>query len=487
MTDSVMAEGDATGEGPGHSPWDSQPREFDYRARVVEGRIPDGLRGTLYRIGPGRLDVDGHPMSHIFDGDGMVSRLELGPDGVHYRNRYVRTASYEKTNRTRRPAKGFGTQRLGGPLANALRFPENMANTNVLLHEGSLYSLWEGGRPHELDPVSLDTVGPESFDGMLKRLGAFSAHPKTDPRTGDVFNFGLDFYPRPMIRCYRLDRRARLHGVATIPIPELGFIHDFALTERHMVFVLGPLHVRHPVGVALGLRPFDSALSYRPDAGTEIVLVPRDGGPVARFEHEALFHFHVTNAYEAGHRTVVDLVAHNPVGGWEGWNRHLRDFRGNPNPAFGGTLTRLELDRRTGRATSTELNDRGCEFPQLDQRTATTEHRYTYLAEASRPGGEPDSIATVDHRSGEVNRYVSERGESICEPLFAPDLGDVGAPNGEGPEGRGWLLTLQHQPDRRASRLLVLAADRPAEGPVAVVDLEHHVPMTFHGAFAAAT
>lgn len=168
----------------GGSPWDSQHREFDYDLRDIEGAIPEGLRGTLYRIGPGRLDIDGHPMSHIFDGDGMVSRIRIGPDGLHYRNRYVRTESFARTNETRRPAKGFSTQRIGGPLANALRFPDNLANTSVLLHGDTLYALWEGGRPHRLDAETLQTHGPESFDGALKRLGAFSAHPKVDPETG---------------------------------------------------------------------------------------------------------------------------------------------------------------------------------------------------------------------------------------------------------------------------------------------------------------
>ncbi|WP_242496602.1 carotenoid oxygenase family protein [Rhodococcus sp. Q1] len=129
----------------GASPWDSQHREFDYDLDDIEGAIPGGLRGALYRIGPGRLDVDGHPLSHIFDGDGMVSRIDIGPEGVHYRNRYVRTKSFARTNETRRPAKGFSTQRIGGSLANALRFPENLANTSVLLHDDVLYALWEGG------------------------------------------------------------------------------------------------------------------------------------------------------------------------------------------------------------------------------------------------------------------------------------------------------------------------------------------------------
>ncbi|MGX7722796.1 carotenoid oxygenase family protein [Rhodococcus sp. 5G237] len=458
----------------GASPWDSQHREFDYDLDDVEGAIPEGLRGALYRIGPGRLDVDGHPLSHIFDGDGMVSRIDIGPEGVHYRNRYVRTKSFARTNETRRPAKGFSTQRIGGSLANALRFPENLANTSVLLHDDVLYALWEGGRPHRLDAETLQTYGPESFGGALKRLGAFSAHPKTDPATGEVFNFGLDFFPRPMIRCYRLDRGRRLHGLATVPIPKLGFVHDFALTERHLVFVLGPLVVRNPLPVALGLRPFDDALSYRPELGTTIVLVPRDGGRPTTVEHDALFHFHVTNAHEDGDRTVVELVAHDPADGWEGWNRHLRNYRESAGPAFGGTLTRLSVDRRTRRVTTIELDDLGCEFPQLDQRFATTEHCYSYTASASVPGGDPDSVTTIDHRAGAVSRYTAATGDTVCEPLFAPG-GDA--------EGDGWLLTLEHRPARRTSRLVVLRADRPGDGPVAAVNLQHHVPMTFHGAF----
>lgn len=464
----------------GMSPWDSQHLKQDYEVGEIEGTIPDDLRGVLYRIGPGRLDIDGHPMGHIFDGDGMVSRFEIGPSGVRYRNRYVRTRAFRRTNETGKWPRGFATQRLGGPLANAMRFPENMANTNVLVHDDALYALWEGGKPHRLDPLTLDTEGTESFGGALKRLGAFSAHPKADPATGEVFNFGVDFFPRPMIRCYRLDRGGRLHGIATVPITKLGFVHDFALTDRHLVFILGPLVVRKPVSVALGLRPFDEALSYRPELGTTIVLVPRGGGPGTRMETDALFHFHVTNAYEHGANTVVDIVAHNADGGWMQWENHLRRFRDNPGPAFGGTLTRLTIDPAAGKVTHEQLNDRGCEFPQLDPRRITREHRFSYLAEASRSGGDPDSIATVDHRTGNTSRYTVPDGNTICEPLFAPRTTP-------GNEGDGWLLTLEHEPLHRRSRLTILRADRPDDGPIATAPLEHHVPMTFHGTYVPAT
>ncbi|MHC3003271.1 carotenoid oxygenase family protein [Gordonia sp. GN26] len=463
----------------GESPWDSQHEEFDYEVDDIEGQIPSSLRGVLFRIGPGRFEIGGHPMTHIFDGDGMVSRFDISPDRIHYRNRYVRTRSFKRANETQLPPKGFNTQRVGGPLANALKFPENLSNTSVLVHDDVLYTLWEGGRPHRLDAETLETYGSESFDGALKRIGAFSAHPKVDPNTGDVFNFGLDFFPRPMIRCYRLDKSKRLHHVGTVPIPKLGFVHDFALTERHLVFVLGPLVVSRPIPVALGMRPFGEALSYKPELGTTIVLVPRDGGKATRIETDSLFHFHVANAYEAGPETVVDIVAHDATGGWTQWNNYLCNFRDKAGPAFGGTLTRLRINRNTEAVVRDPLNELGCEFPQVDPRLVTTAHRYTYLAEASVRGGDPDSITTVDTTTGAQDRYTTP-GNTVCEPLFAEDPENPG-------EGRGWLLSLEHRPSDKRSRLIVLNAERPSAGPVATATLRHHVPMTFHGAYKPAT
>ncbi|NDK90570.1 carotenoid oxygenase family protein [Gordonia desulfuricans] len=463
----------------GESPWDSQHHEYDYAVTAISGTIPEALRGVLYRIGPGRLDVGGHPLHHIIDGDGMVTCLDIGADGVHVRNRYVRTRAYARSAETSTPPRGFGTQRLGGVWANALRFPENMSNTNVLVHNEALYTLWEGGRPHRLHPETLEPVGPESFGGALKRIGAFSAHPKTDPVTGDVYNFGLDFYPQPMIRCYRLDRNARLHPAGGFPIPKLGFVHDFALTARYLVFVLGPLVVTRPIPVALGLRPFDDALEYRPDLCTTTVLVPRAGGTPIRIDHDPLFYFHVTNAYETDDQVVVELVAHDPGHGWAEWNGHLHDFRTDSGPAFGGTLTRLAITPASRTATTEPLHDAGCEFPQLDQRCTTRRHRFTYLAEASAPGGDPDSITTIDHRTGARDTFRAEGANTICEPLFAADPGADA-------EGKGWLLTLEHQPQQRSSRMIVLDAEHPGAGPIAAATLDHHVPMTFHGTFVPA-
>ena len=69
--------------------------ELEYEADV-EGTLPDGLRGTLFRNGPGRLERGGHAYAHLFDGDGMLVAFRFDGGGrVRVQNRFVRTAEYE--------------------------------------------------------------------------------------------------------------------------------------------------------------------------------------------------------------------------------------------------------------------------------------------------------------------------------------------------------------------------------------------------------
>lgn len=108
--------------------------------------------------------------------------------------------------------------RPGGILRNALRFPANVANTGVVTHAGKLLALWEGGPPTEVDPDTLGTIGIHRFGGKLKWLGAFSAHPKWDPATGEMFNFGMAMLPVPKLICHRVDRAGTLHRLGQLKL-----------------------------------------------------------------------------------------------------------------------------------------------------------------------------------------------------------------------------------------------------------------------------
>lgn len=61
---------------------------------------------------------------------------------------------------------GAWTPRPGGWLKNAFKLPGNPRNTNVIVIKGKLYSLNEGGKPVEIDPVTLKTLEEYDFGGI---------------------------------------------------------------------------------------------------------------------------------------------------------------------------------------------------------------------------------------------------------------------------------------------------------------------------------
>jgi carotenoid cleavage dioxygenase-like enzyme len=63
---------------------------------------------------------------------------------------------------------------------------DGVANTHIVSHGGKLLALEEGHGPIEIDPRSLDTIGPWTFDHQLP--GA-AAHLKIDPITGEMLFF----------------------------------------------------------------------------------------------------------------------------------------------------------------------------------------------------------------------------------------------------------------------------------------------------------
>lgn len=471
--------------------FESLHTEYDYVLTDEFGQLPEGLRGTLYRNGIGRWESGGSPVGHLFDGDGMLSMFTFADGRIHFRNRYVRTNHYLRGNTSPGPAgRGTGTMRgNGGFLANAFRWPmSNHANTNVVLHAGELLALWEGGKPHSMDPDTLATRGIHDFDGELKGLGAFSAHPKIDHRTGELFNFGTTFFPSPGLAAYRVDPGGKLHRLAHLRMFPPRLNHDFGLTEKYLVFVLDPL-ITSPAGmipVLLGLRPLSSAISFQPGHGTEIVLIPRDGGREIRAHTDALLHFHIANCYDDGADTVIELIRY--VQDFDVlWQNFHHGF--NEAPAVvGGPLTRLRVTR-SGRVLHEDLSAGISEFPQIDPRRTGRRNRFSYSVDIAHLDATPENaeapyrvtpsgITTRDHQHGTESTYEIPGYGSCCEPAFAPRSEDS-------PEGDGWLLTIEYVRAEHRSRLLVLDARDPARGPCYIGGLRHHLPIGLHGMFTS--
>ena len=158
------------------------PMECDAPHLKVIGELPRELNGTLYRNGPNpQFEAPG---AHWFLGDGMLHAFHLENGRASYRNRWVRTPKWQAEHDAGRALfSGFGGRKL--PDAPATPCTDSgVANTNIIFHGGRLLALEEGHLPTEIEPGTLNRLGYCDYAGGIR--GAFTAHPKIDPKTGNM-------------------------------------------------------------------------------------------------------------------------------------------------------------------------------------------------------------------------------------------------------------------------------------------------------------
>jgi all-trans-8'-apo-beta-carotenal 15,15'-oxygenase len=476
---------------------------------AARGTIPAALVGTLYRNGPGRLERGGQWVHHPFDGDGMITALRFEGGRALLRNRFVRTEGWQAEEQTERFVyRGvFGTQKPGGPLANAfdLRL-KNIANTHVVRLGDQLLALWEAAEPHALDPDTLETRGLSRLDGLLKPGEAFSAHPRFDPgHHGDprMVTFGVKAGPTSTIRLMEFamaDDPARgvkagqLLAERRDSFKGFAFLHDFAITPHWAVFLQNAVAF-NPLPFVLGQKGAAQCLASKPGQAGAFWLIPRPGsesGPTEPIQVPAPegFVFHHLNAGESrdGRELVVDSIVYAdfPSIG-PGTDFRQVDFDTIPE----GQLMRCRIDlerARTepGRAVQQEwLEQRCCEFACVNPRSQGLEARYAWMAVAERErGNDPlQAIEKLDLASGERRVWSAAPRGFVSEPLMVPD--PTAAASDPAVEDGGWVLCLVWNGARCASDLVILNAADMSEQ--AVLELPLAIPHGLHGSWVPAS
>ncbi|MEM9161467.1 MAG: carotenoid oxygenase family protein [Cyanobacteria bacterium P01_F01_bin.4] len=464
----------------------SQPSEYDYEIDDIDGTLPAELEGTLFRVGPGLLDINGYPVQHPFDGDGMVNAIALSQGRAHYRNRFVQTAGYVAEQAAGKPLyRGvFGTQKPGGVMANAFDVRlKNIANTNILYWGDKLLALWEAAEPHRLDPYTLETQGIDYLNGLLKVGDAFSAHPRIDPsceRTNGescLVNFAVKPGLSSTITLYEFDPQGRLVHQHSHAIPGFAFLHDFAITPNYCIFFQNPVSF-NPVPYALGFKGAAECIAFNPKQPTQAIIIPRNGtDPVQFIKTRACFVFHHCNAFEADSKLYLDSVCYQDFPTLKGGKNYQEvDFDQVPE----GQLWRFELDLTTATATETQLIERCCEFPDIHPDHVGRPYRYLYIGAALREQGNAPLQAVLkrDLETGEEQLWHLGNRVFMGEPVFVPH------PQGTA-EDDGWVLMLLYNAEHQRSELAILDAQTITAPPLACLKLKHHVPYGLHGSFTS--
>ena len=443
--------------------------ECDVVDVIVEGEIPQSLYGTFYRNGANPQFAPRGDY-HWFGGDGMIHAFHIENGKVAYKNRWVRTVKWQKEREAGRSLfNAFNPMDVDESVAGVQT--DGLANTNIIWHAGKLLALEEGHAPFELDPGTLESIGPWSYDAKL--AGPMTAHPKIDPETGEMLFFGYntDGLISEHMTFHVVDKHGVLTRAEQFQAPYAAMVHDFMVTREHIIFPIIPLTGSLERAMAGG-----PVYAWEPEKGVHIGVMPRAGtvDDIRWFKGDPAFVFHAMNSYTTDDVITCDVCEFEQAPLFP----LLDGTPGDPDKAV-PRLTRwtFDLAGNTDEFKSERLDEIACEFPRLDERHAGLPYRYGYVACAARPEskvGGFNGIASVDHATGKMDIYDVGDACATNEPIFVPASTDAD-------EGVGFVLANVYDGNRQASHLVILDAQNVSAGPLATAYLDHRVPYGFHG------
>jgi len=436
---------------------------------TVKGEMPAGLRGALFRIGPNPQYEPRDPNHHWFGGDGMVHGFYVADGKVSYRNRYVRTPKWELEHEHGRSLFGsFGNPMTTDPLA--MGNEGGVANTNIVWHAGKLLALEEGHHPFAMDPRTLESKG---YDREFK--GKVTAHPKLDPKTGEMiwFAYGVGQMPLSAGMSYGVTAAdGSLVRRQDFQAPFACMVHDFMVTENHALFPILPLTAS--LERAMSGKP---AFAWEPDKGSYVGVMRRDAdvSTIRWFNTEACYVFHPLNSWEEDGKIFCDVMRYDvaPL---------FPKADGSPGDKAAARLVRwtFDLNGASDAIKETPLDDLDGEFPRVDPRVETLKHRHGWYAADPTGSGtiKQCAIAHLDLKTGKRQLYELSGGDLTSEPVFVPRSADAA-------EGDGWLTAVLWRAGENRSDLAVFEAQDIAKGPIAIAEMPRRMPFGFHGNWAS--
>ncbi|KAI1301196.1 Beta,beta-carotene 9',10'-oxygenase [Halotydeus destructor] len=304
---------------------------------TVTGKIPDWLKGTLYRNGPG-MDKSGDAANrHYFEGLALIRQFVIDGEKntLTYNNKYVESEVYKHAIETKRILlTGKGTHAYNDPCKTIFhklmtffeREADNKDNVNVNLVAigDKMYAVTESPYLVPIDKSTLAT-GEKVDISELVAVHHVTAHLHTG-NDGTVYNLGTGF--RSSTPTYNIikieksndDKIGNVSTLCSIPATHRffpGYSHTFAMTDNYFLMVEQALCFSVPTL----LNPFikndiSSIFTWRKQHMNRFFVIKRDTGEVLTQSYvaEPFFFFHTINAFEDDGHIVFDVCANSSGG-----------------------------------------------------------------------------------------------------------------------------------------------------------------------------
>jgi all-trans-8'-apo-beta-carotenal 15,15'-oxygenase len=435
-------------------------RSHGFEALRIEGRLPSSLFGTLYRVGPGVFESFGRRYQHLFEGDGAVTAIRIAGGEAQGATRVLDTDALLEERSAGRALYGFRAPWWRRMINTHRGRIKNTANTNIVSWQGELLALVESSRPTRIDRETLVVKG-ETDLGVVR--GPFSAHPHRVPSRRSSYGYGVRYGQKPKLDLYALPDRGSARLLATLPLKHGPMLHDFAVTENHLVFFVPPAVVDVPRAL-LQLGGFEDLFRWKPELGTFVLIVPidRPDQPI-KMKTDAFFQWHFANAFEREGKIVVDFMHHDDFASF-------RTIGRNQMGKHEGTYRRAEIDPQAKSIRIEPVFDVPADFPRVHPSVEATRHRYAWIVTRDPP----QQLVRLDTENGKTESVTFSADERVSEAVVAPYAEA---------ELYAHALTLVYDGKQDRSALVVIDAKSVSE--VGRAWFDHAVPLTFHGSWIA--
>jgi carotenoid cleavage dioxygenase len=354
-----------------------------------------------------------------------------------------------------------------------------------LAHADKLWALHEADAPYSLtlgDDAAVATMGRDDFGGKLDF--PFTAHPKVDPRTGELLFYGYQLDKPPYCKVGFVDADGTWKKSFPVDLPEARMMHDCAITENYMI-IIGTSIVFSPEQMVK-----ENALPFTVDDTKPMLIgiLPRSAtsqDAITWFEMPSGAVFHTLNAWENGDIIELYTCCSDNI------DLNLLMSTGDVTfmPDSRPNLHHMTFNMKTGETTKELICPEGIniEFPRINESYLGVQSRYGYLANFDlNHSFKMPSVVKVDitKRGNECIIGEYEYGSNCFggEPVFVPKK----AERAKLDEDDGYLLTLVYDEQRSKSYLEVIDAKTMSSDPLARIHIPERVPYGFHASFVEA-
>ena len=455
--------------------------EADIFDLVVEGEVPAEISGRWYRSTPDPQYPPSLGEDTYLSGDGMVSMLAIRNGWVDYKSRYVMTERLKNDRAARRSLYG----RYRNPYTDDVSVQHtpgrSAANTTPIFHAGKLLATKEDGRPMEMNPRTLETLGEYDFGGKL-RSQTMTAHVRIDPDTRTMYFYGYEaggLATRDFAYCV-VDAAGELVREQWFEAPYAAMMHDFVVTKNYAIFPFFPMKTdleRLKAGGPHWVWDFDEE--------TVVGIMPRDGSveEMRWFRGPPSITFHFMNAFDDdagvhldfGISTMVPFPFMQRDSGLEPSLSHSK--------RSGIVRWSFDLNGQANSWSERPLAPAG-DFPAVADRDHMKPYAIGYYQGFDPANGPPqiagpvgigfNTLYRVEIETGERRSYSAGPGTTLQEHVHIAS---------SEPGHEGYLLFVVDFHATLSSQAHILSAAHPEAGPIAKIHFPMRLRNQVHGSW----